>query len=256
MCTDYEDNNLSDYESGSPPSRDECWPLFPSVQHKINVNFSNFKYSPVANNKDSTKFDFGEDYRELYKNYDRELRMRHKTNETSKWVTCQRSIENNPVSDEMGIPKTRSCEKLNPNGVNCKSMNLRNDFAAIRNSPVWCLDYLDNLIVIGCANGRLEFWEGTTGELKVIAFCVCFWFYATTILQCIFDDGCGIGVTSVKLVGSRVIVARLYGTLDLLQLQTYNQGKPIDWNFTSAYRRTHVRTGSAGSITDCKVNQV
>lgn len=35
-------------------------------------------------------------------------------------------------------------------------------------SPIWCLDYLDNLIVIGCADGRLEFWEATTGNLKVI----------------------------------------------------------------------------------------
>lgn len=34
-------------------------------------------------------------------------------------------------------------------------------------TPIWCLDYLDNLIVIGCADGRMEFWEGTTGTLKV-----------------------------------------------------------------------------------------
>jgi hypothetical protein len=34
-------------------------------------------------------------------------------------------------------------------------------------SPIWCLDFLDNLIVIGCADGRLEFWEGTTGSIKV-----------------------------------------------------------------------------------------
>lgn len=36
-----------------------------------------------------------------------------------------------------------------------------------RLSPIWCLDFLDNLIVIGCADGRLEFWEGTTGSFKV-----------------------------------------------------------------------------------------
>lgn len=72
-----------------------------------------------------------------------------------------------------------------------------------------------------------------------------------------FEDGSGVGITNIKLVGSRVIVARLYGTLDLLQLQTYSQGRAIDWNFTSAYRRTHVRTGSAGSIADYKdVEQV
>lgn len=34
-------------------------------------------------------------------------------------------------------------------------------------SPIWCLDYMDNLIVIGCADGKIEFWESTTGTLKV-----------------------------------------------------------------------------------------
>lgn len=34
-------------------------------------------------------------------------------------------------------------------------------------SPIWCLDYTDNLIVIGCADGKIEFWESTTGTLKV-----------------------------------------------------------------------------------------
>lgn len=37
-------------------------------------------------------------------------------------------------------------------------------------SPIWCLDYVDYLIVIGCADGRLEFWEGITGNLKVSNF--------------------------------------------------------------------------------------
>lgn len=34
-------------------------------------------------------------------------------------------------------------------------------------SPIWCLDYMDNLIVIGCADGKIEFWESTTSTLKV-----------------------------------------------------------------------------------------
>lgn len=34
-------------------------------------------------------------------------------------------------------------------------------------SAIWCMDYQENLIVIGCANGSLEFWEGTTGKFKV-----------------------------------------------------------------------------------------
>ncbi|XP_055613113.1 sterol regulatory element-binding protein cleavage-activating protein [Uranotaenia lowii] len=100
-------------------------------------------------------------------------------------------------------------------------------------SPIWCLDFLDNLIVIGCADGRLEFWEGTTGNFKCI--------YET---EHTFNNG----VTNIKLTGDKVIVARLSGRIDFLRLETYTQGRQIDWGFTSAYRRTHIRTGSAGSI--------
>ncbi|KZC08783.1 Sterol regulatory element-binding protein cleavage-activating protein [Dufourea novaeangliae] len=99
-------------------------------------------------------------------------------------------------------------------------------------SPIWCMDYQENLIVVGCANGSLEFWEGTTGRFK-----------------CLFDDGSGLGISAVKFVGSRVIAAKLNGSVDFLQLESYSEGQQIDWGFTS-YRRTHVRTGSAGSPMD------
>ncbi|XP_058820803.1 uncharacterized protein LOC131682997 [Topomyia yanbarensis] len=85
---------------------------------------------------------------------------------------------------------------------------------------------------IGCADGRLEFWEGTTGNFKGI-----------------YDKNThNNGVTNIKLAGDKVIVARLSGRIDSLRLETYTQGCQIDWGFTSAYGRTHVRTGSAGSI--------
>jgi hypothetical protein len=34
--------------------------------------------------------------------------------------------------------------------------------------PIWCLDCRENLIAVGCSNGRLEFWEGTTATFKVM----------------------------------------------------------------------------------------
>lgn len=34
-------------------------------------------------------------------------------------------------------------------------------------SSVWAMDYVDNLVIIGCADGRLELWEATTCKLKV-----------------------------------------------------------------------------------------
>ncbi|TDG49175.1 hypothetical protein AWZ03_004475 [Drosophila navojoa] len=100
-------------------------------------------------------------------------------------------------------------------------------------SPVWCLDYFDNLIAVGCANGRVELWEVPAGVLK-----------------CAYQEDAkrNQGITHIHLNGDRVIVARLNGRLDFYRLETYYKGKQIDWGFTSAYRRTHVRTGSTGSI--------
>lgn len=103
----------------------------------------------------------------------------------------------------------------------------------MKSSPIWSLDFTDNLIVIGCADGRLEFWEGTTGSLRTV--------YEN-------ENTHGDGVTHVKLASDKVIAARLSGHIDFYRLETYTQGRHIDWNFTSAYRRTHIRTGSAGSL--------
>ncbi|KAH8297118.1 hypothetical protein KR044_005094 [Drosophila immigrans] len=100
-------------------------------------------------------------------------------------------------------------------------------------SPVWCIDYFDNLIAVGCANGRVELWEAPAGVLK-----------------CAYQEDAkrNQGITHIHLNGDRVIVARLNGRLDFYRLETYYKGKQIDWGFTSAYRRTHVRTGSTGSL--------
>lgn len=38
----------------------------------------------------------------------------------------------------------------------------------ISESPIWCMDYCNDLIILGCADGRLEFWEATSGKLMVI----------------------------------------------------------------------------------------
>ncbi|XP_017777723.1 PREDICTED: sterol regulatory element-binding protein cleavage-activating protein isoform X2 [Nicrophorus vespilloides] len=238
---DCDENGHSDYESGSPPSRDENFMSFPSLRNKINTNFSNFTLEPVTNTGDS--YDFGDQYRELYANHSNKLKQRHY--DGTGWLQCERNYsEPENFSDRytganrssaIDIRNSRHYSKDYMASMNSpKSVNgVSHNVCDYKVPPIWCIDFVDNLIVIGCANGRVEFWEGTTAKFK-----------------CLFDDESGIGITAIKLVGSRVIAARLYGSLDFLQLQTYSQGKQIDWNFTSAYRRTHVRTGSAGSISD------
>lgn len=78
------------------------------------------------------------------------------------------------------------------NGCSSESINsLSTSSKRYNTSPIWALDFIDNLIVIGCADGRLEFWEGTTGSFKCI--------YQT-------DSTHGNGVTHVKLASDKVSV--------------------------------------------------
>ncbi|XP_053967505.1 sterol regulatory element-binding protein cleavage-activating protein isoform X2 [Anastrepha ludens] len=100
-------------------------------------------------------------------------------------------------------------------------------------SPIWCMSAFDNLVAVGCANGRVELWETPEGVLKCISS---------------IELKRNQGVTHIHLSGDRVIVGRLCGRLEFFRLETYCKGQQIDWNFTSAYRRTHIRTSSAGSI--------
>lgn len=53
-------------------------------------------------------------------------------------------------------------------GITISTPNeLKQRRSSVAMSAIWCLDYMDNLIAIGCADGKIEFWESTTGTLKV-----------------------------------------------------------------------------------------
>ncbi|XP_018574713.1 sterol regulatory element-binding protein cleavage-activating protein [Anoplophora glabripennis] len=220
------DDNLSDYESGSPPSRDET---FPRLLNKINTDFSHIKEVSPTTPSDS-KYNFNKSFRHYYFNHDYDVKLKHSEKTLKRQsVSCAPSETNSEITSKRD---SVSNGKVNFHRDSSSGSN----FNATGFSPVWCMDYVDNLIVIGCADGRLEFWEGTTGKLK-----------------CIFEDGTDSGITNIKTVNAKVIAARLSGVLELFQLQTYNQGRPIDWNFTCAYKRTHVRTGSLGSVSDREI---
>ncbi|KYM91676.1 Sterol regulatory element-binding protein cleavage-activating protein [Atta colombica] len=221
------DELMSDYESGSPPSRGEMEVAqsmglyspasaiaydLPDLKPAINIKFSTIKYTPSQKNYDQG-YDFGERYKILFDEHNKSIE----------------EMQKSKIREQLGVFPARS------NNLVGSTSSINTD-RTIQSSPIiaaiWCMDYQENLVVVGCANGSLEFWEGTTGRFK-----------------CLFDDGSGLGISAVRLVGSRVVAAKLNGVVDFLQLESYSEGQQIDWGFTS-YRRTHVRTGSAGSPMD------
>ena len=66
---------------------------------------------------------------------------------------------------------------------------------------IWSVDLAEDLVILGCDTGRVEVWDALTGEFR-----------------CQYDDGAGNSVSHLRLVAGRVIVARLEGQLDFLEL--------------------------------------
>lgn len=107
--------------------------MYPRLVNRINTDFSNLKFRASSgaqvDNPFNAKYEFYKAYKFHY-------------SEDKKKPTVARS---------------RSDEKVRK----------ASDDGSGKLSAVWCMDFVDNLVIIGCANGRLEFWEATTSRLKV-----------------------------------------------------------------------------------------
>ncbi|XP_078490120.1 sterol regulatory element-binding protein cleavage-activating protein [Ciona intestinalis] len=75
-----------------------------------------------------------------------------------------------------------------------------NKHQPMKETMVWCLTMCGSMIVTGCNDGSLEVWDSTSGELK-----------------CHHDAGKP-GVVFMDSEGTRIVVARLSGTLDFFIL--------------------------------------
>jgi len=144
---DYQINELgSDKQKLLRRSLDSAYDL-PDLKSAINIKFSTTKYTPSQNNYDQG-FDFGEQYKILLEEHNKSIEEMQKS-KTSEQLNVFPARSNNLVGSTSSINTDRTIQSSHV-------------IAAI-----WCMDYQENLIVVGCANGSLEFWEGTTGRFKV-----------------------------------------------------------------------------------------
>lgn len=137
---------------------------FPDLRSSINTNFSSLASSPHSLSADDSKsgYDFGSKYRELF--------QLHR-------LSCDLSsstLDSEDVSEDCSYGSLNSSAPQN----SFISPQLSVDEFAYRRSsaedpipvpvpPVWCIDCRENIVVLGCADGRLEFWEGASGRFKV-----------------------------------------------------------------------------------------
>lgn len=121
----------------------------PDLKSTVDIRFSSMKFTPTQQSYDQG-FDYGERYRALLEKHNKSL-------------------------EEMEMSRTReqpniSVARLNNRGLidSTSTVNTERVTQISHVVPaIWCMDYQENLIVVGCANGSLEFWEGTTGRFKV-----------------------------------------------------------------------------------------
>ncbi|XP_037299802.1 sterol regulatory element-binding protein cleavage-activating protein [Manduca sexta] len=240
----------------------------PRLRKRLTTYLSGMKFRsttdcpPHLSPAETTKYDFAKNYRLLYWNdqYDTSYNTKE-TNDTTDFKNVNSSAKESELNKDIFVfsnSKAEGSVRKNKNKM-CNGEPYRTDDCdisavdnvdwrgkAIRESPVWCMDFCIDLIILGCADGRLEFWEASSGKL------MCVWWSVEA------RGGGGAagreaaGVTHVRALagGRRVCVASLGGHLTLLRLDAYNaaSGAHVDWRFSTAHRRTHKRTGSAGSL--------
>ncbi|GFN75373.1 sterol regulatory element-binding protein cleavage-activating protein [Plakobranchus ocellatus] len=100
-------------------------------------------------------------------------------------------------------------------------------------SMVWCLASMHGQVVTGCGDGRIEVWEAETGELR----------YHYSISQS--------GVTGLCVVANKIVAARLDGSLDFLEMETFQSpllSPPSSSPPPPRQHRGHTRNYSSGSI--------
>jgi len=143
---DYQINELgSDKQKLLRRSLDSAYDL-PDLKSAINIKFSTTKYTPLQKNYDQG-FDFGERYKILLEEHNKSIE----------------EMQKSKIREQLNVFPARSNLVGSTSSINTdRTIQSSHVIAAI-----WCMDYQENLIVVGCANGSLEFWEGTTGRFKV-----------------------------------------------------------------------------------------
>lgn len=152
---DYQINEMTDRRRSVHRSLDQTFD-FPDLRPSINTKFTSTKFtsSPPRQQNYECGYDFGEQYKQLF--------------EEHRMSTASDNGMYKSYSNEQLVSSPRSLGVMNYLTDSVNSLSTEKTLQTTYEvSSIWCMDYQENLIVIGCANGSLEFWEGTTGKFKV-----------------------------------------------------------------------------------------
>ncbi|CAG2162507.1 unnamed protein product [Oppiella nova] len=118
----------------------------------------------------------------------------------SPYLSQQTSYSSQNLLTELILNAVVNSEEVSPNEI---SVNLKTE-SSLPFEPIWCSDIFGKLVIIGCRSGRLEVWDALNGNL------------------CFFYDDNKSGVTALKATNTKLVVARLNGTLEIFNLEIIN----------------------------------
>lgn len=179
---------------------------FPDLKHTIDVNFVNLYADSKFIEKNSLNTDINEICKDVTSptvygvgrtaGYNFEEKISVLYSEHNKFVAEKKVYNEHRLNIETREIRSKSWSEgdLALNG----SMNLE-----LPPSPIWCLACRGNLVIAGCGCGKIEFWDSVTGTLK-----------------CVYGEST-VGVTDINLINKRVIAGRLDGSIDFLELETF-----------------------------------
>ncbi|XP_038076321.1 sterol regulatory element-binding protein cleavage-activating protein-like isoform X2 [Patiria miniata] len=99
--------------------------------------------------------------------------------------------------------------------------------------PIWCMVCSDHMVVVGCSSGRIEMWDPGSGFLLGS-----------------YEDN-PIGATGLSITGSHLVVARLNGSLDFLDLVTHHSvhiNQAMIGDFLAGNQRGKMRSFSSSEF--------
>jgi WD40 repeat protein len=78
--------------------------------------------------------------------------------------SCPSQAESSP--SEFCFSKFEQMKK-DINGPRSSTNSIETGLENPASPSVWCMDCVDGIIILGCANGRIEIWDTVSGQLKV-----------------------------------------------------------------------------------------
>ncbi|KAI8430672.1 hypothetical protein MSG28_000867 [Choristoneura fumiferana] len=86
-------------------------------------------------------------------------------NDSDEYNCVSKTSDETPVSGLRNRHKGKATSGASP-AAGARDEHWRG--RAVKDSPIWCMDFSNDLIILGCADGRLEFWEASSGKLMVV----------------------------------------------------------------------------------------